>query len=235
MHSEFWSKVERGEPGSCWRWLGRIVHGWYGDFVTKVDGKWRHFTAHRVAWELVNGPIPEGMQVCHRCDNPACCNPAHLFLGTQRDNEQDKISKGRRHSSAGEDSGVAVLTVQQVIEIRRLVNEDGLAHQAVADRYGIDRAHTRRIAKGLAWDCIPMAAPPRDGQTKHRKEHSQRTGGPPGTFWCPGCAAWKEPSEFSPSQAQRRLAGKCLACMRANYRSKKSAGPSKGEDPGATS
>lgn len=87
----FWENVDiRGED-ECWEWrLARTSLG-YGDL------QWGEHTvyAHRVAWELTNGPIPDRMCICHHCDNPPCCNPAHLFLGTQRDNVQDSITKGR--------------------------------------------------------------------------------------------------------------------------------------------
>src|SRR5690348_16844605 len=72
----FWSRVDRRSPGECWVWTrGRLKAG-YGQLT--VGGKCR--TAHRIAWELTNGPIPDGLSVLHRCDNPPCCNPAHLFL-----------------------------------------------------------------------------------------------------------------------------------------------------------
>lgn len=90
--TRFWSKVDRRGPEECWEWkCGRGDFG-YGAFSIKH----RNRGAHRVAWVLSNGPIPRGMWVCHSCDNPPCCNPAHLFLGTHQDNEDDKTAKGRR-------------------------------------------------------------------------------------------------------------------------------------------
>ena len=80
--------VDKGS--GCWLWLLSKAFG-YGNF--KVNGKTKR--AHRVAWEEFNGPIPEGMNVCHTCDNPSCVNPEHLFLGTQYDNLQDMKQKGR--------------------------------------------------------------------------------------------------------------------------------------------
>lgn len=81
----FWAQVHKS--GDCWEWKGKRYPSGYG----------RHskFYAHRVAYELVHGPIPAGMFVCHRCDNPPCCNPAHLFLGTPEDNAKDRERKGR--------------------------------------------------------------------------------------------------------------------------------------------
>lgn len=86
----FWDKVD--QSGECWLWqAGRTPKG-YG--MVKVNGA--HQGAHRVAYELVNGPIPAGMLVCHRCDTPACVRPDHLFLGSAKTNNRDAIAKGRR-------------------------------------------------------------------------------------------------------------------------------------------
>lgn len=87
---QFWSKVNRTE--GCWLWAGskRSEMG-YGSFVVRG----RSFAAHRVSWELTHGPIPPGLKVLHKCDVPACVNPDHLFLGTDKDNHQDKAAKGR--------------------------------------------------------------------------------------------------------------------------------------------
>lgn len=88
----FWPRVDTsGGPGACWPWLGARNDNGYGSFY--VDGKKRG--SHRVAFELANGVGPKGLLVCHSCDTPACCNPAHLWLGTSRDNTQDCIRKGR--------------------------------------------------------------------------------------------------------------------------------------------
>ena len=82
----FWRKVQRDD--GCWMWTaGRDGDGY---------GSYRNKRAHRVAWQLTRGPIPDGLVVCHSCDNPACVRPDHLFLGTQQDNIQDMLRKGRR-------------------------------------------------------------------------------------------------------------------------------------------
>ena len=87
--ARFWDRVDKS--GDCWPWIGsRQVNG-YGH----VRSQNRSLYAHRVAWTLANGPIPPGLWVLHRCDNPPCVNPSHLFLGTARDNTLDSIAKGR--------------------------------------------------------------------------------------------------------------------------------------------
>ncbi len=85
---KFWTKVDRsGGPGACWIWTGGKTIGGYG--------RYRGKKAHRVAWEIENGPIPERLHVCHDCDNPPCCNPAHLVTGTPLDSARDRSTKGR--------------------------------------------------------------------------------------------------------------------------------------------
>ncbi len=92
----FWRYVKRNGPDECWPWIGPIAkyRRGYGQF--KRDGRrGKSENAHRLAWEYVNGEPPSHLFVCHRCDNPPCCNPAHLFLGTPKENHDDMVMKGR--------------------------------------------------------------------------------------------------------------------------------------------
>lgn len=94
--NRFWSKVNKHGPragrlGRCWLWMGGCTQSGYGRFSIHS----RMHRAHRVAWELTNGPIPEGICVLHRCDNPPCVRPSHLWLGTAADNQRDCVIKGR--------------------------------------------------------------------------------------------------------------------------------------------
>ncbi len=92
LPDRLWPKVQRGEPGECWNWLGAKNGNGYGRIAAETG---RRVYPHRVAWELTNGPIPAGLFACHSCDNPLCCNPAHIFIGTHTDNMRDMHAKGR--------------------------------------------------------------------------------------------------------------------------------------------
>lgn len=101
---EFWEEVDKTSTEAtsrhvdtpCWEWTGKRI-GWYGYIVNRVRMK----RAHRVAWELTHGPVPDGMCVLHRCDNPLCVNPEHLWSGTHGDNMRDKVAKGRCNMPTG--------------------------------------------------------------------------------------------------------------------------------------
>lgn len=114
--AEFWAKVDRsGGPDACWLWTRYTAPNGYGQVGR--DGKLA--LAHRVAYELGHGQEPGGLLVCHRCDNPPCCNPAHLFLGTHADNMADAKRKGRATGPKGFTNPNTRLTFDQVQEIRR--------------------------------------------------------------------------------------------------------------------
>lgn len=92
MHLRFWKRVAKSESG-CWMWKGSVDGGGYGTISTCRG--YAPAKAHRVSWEMRNGLIPQGMDICHRCDTPGCVNPEHLFLGSRKDNVHDCIRKGR--------------------------------------------------------------------------------------------------------------------------------------------
>lgn len=92
----FWSKVERFEPSKCWPWMAGTLSNGYGYF--RIPGTRIlncRFLAHRISWMISHGPIPDGLFACHSCDNPPCCNPDHIFIGTQKENISDMMAKGR--------------------------------------------------------------------------------------------------------------------------------------------
>lgn len=145
LADRFWEKVDQSSgPDACWLWKHGRDHDGYGDFQTHNNPAHRSSGAHRVAWELTHGPIPAGLQVCHHCDVRACCNPAHLFLGTMQDNTADKVAKGR-HVGHG-----YKLTADQVRVIRACCLA-GEAYSTLAGEFGVTATMIRSIAKGRVW------------------------------------------------------------------------------------
>lgn len=144
----FWPKVDRsGGPAACWPWQGVVDQGGYG----RIGSAGRHgpvLKTHRVAYELVCGPIPPGAVICHTCDNPPCCNPAHLFAGTAKANTQDSIAKGRMHF--GERDGHAKLTATQVRDIRQR-RASGVHRLALAQEYGLHPRSIDAIVRRQRW------------------------------------------------------------------------------------
>lgn len=138
------------EPTSgCWLWCGPVDAYGYG----VANFGYSSESAHRAAWTEASGPIPDGMCVCHRCDNRACVNPSHLFLGTTQDNTADMVAK-RRHCH-GERNAGAKLTRAQVDEVLcRLAA--GESTGSVAASFGLDRGTVLRIGQGLTWGVAPV-------------------------------------------------------------------------------
>ncbi|HYE57813.1 MAG TPA: HNH endonuclease signature motif containing protein [Rhodothermales bacterium] len=135
--SRFWRKVEKTE--TCWLWRGARLPTGYGHI--RVGGD--QYT-HRYSYILHYGPIPKGMHVCHRCDNPSCVNPAHLFLGTPADNMHDRDAKGR---------GRGVINPDTVRAIRRAVPAAPSLSQ-VARQFGTSAAVVKRIVEGKTWTHV---------------------------------------------------------------------------------
>jgi DNA-binding XRE family transcriptional regulator len=145
VSERFWSKVERRGPDECWPWLANRNEKGYGRFRGAGRGG-GDLKAHRVAWELTHGPTD--LQVLHRCDNPPCCNPDHLFLGTNLDNVHDSISKGRK--PIGSRNPSARLTEEAIREVRRLRTQ-GTTQTEIARRLGVHSSTISAIDRGVAW------------------------------------------------------------------------------------
>lgn len=177
----FWSKVDKNGPvipyvgTPCWTWIAYKNPLGYGVFnADKIN------SAHRFSYELHYGKIPEGMLVCHKCDNPSCVNPEHLFLGTDKDNMIDRDKKGRRKNlrkgdnhfyhihpeksyfsrekfvpkARGEKHGMAVLTEEKVIEIREIYSKHEMSFPKLAKKYGVGMTTIWHIVKRDTWKHI---------------------------------------------------------------------------------
>lgn len=139
----------------------------YGRAFVNLPGKPGATTA-RIVWEQNKGPIPEGMCVCHTCDNRSCVNPEHLWLGTVADNNADMSSKGRVGISRGEANGNAKLTEEQVREIRKRYAEGGVAQWDLAVEYGVSSTPISYAIRGRNWKHVRTRKPrPKEAQRCH--------------------------------------------------------------------
>lgn len=157
MAERFWSKVNIKDDEGCWLWMGTR-------YSATGYGRYNNQLAHRLAWEIEYGQIPEGRQVLHRCDVRHCVRPTHLFLGTQADNMRDMVAKGRHgvrtHPErwtnpppvprSREDHPNALLTAKAVADIRRRAKA-GQSFRSIAEHHGISKSTAWQIARGKSW------------------------------------------------------------------------------------
>jgi hypothetical protein len=170
--ARFWAKVDKGGgPDACWLWTGakHSVQYPYGEIGIKGGGP---RGAHRISWEIANGLIPPGGVICHHCDNPACVNPAHLFLGTHADNAWDKVRKGRAPRGDNHPNRLhperlkwkdthayrlnpellaRKLTAADALAIRARWAAGGVEQKALAAEYGVSTATVNHIIHRRAW------------------------------------------------------------------------------------
>jgi hypothetical protein len=147
------------DEDSCWNWTAaKGAQSGYGHFRSK-NGEYEY--AHRFAWEYFVGDIPDGLHVLHHCDNPPCCNPNHLFLGTHADNMHDRDKKGRGYLSTPESRETrrnkppaGKLTKSQVIEIRSLYSADSCSFKDLAVKFDMSHRQIRRIVNRESWKHI---------------------------------------------------------------------------------
>lgn len=155
--TDFWNKVKTGLPDECWEWQGgRISYGKHLHYgvTTILQKKWR---AHRFAYFITKGAIPKGLLVCHQCDNPPCCNPGHLFLGTHKDNMLDCKAKDRLNTEKGTERYNSKFTPDDIKCIRSSYGKrgrNGLTLDQLAANYQVSRSIIHAIIHRKRWKHV---------------------------------------------------------------------------------
>lgn len=145
IEARFWTKVERGDPDECWPWKRARFAAGYGAFGVNQTA----YFANRVAYVLANREIiPDGVIVRHKCDNPSCCNPAHLLLGTDADNAADRIARGR--SAVGSRNGQSVLTEAAINQIR----DSTETQSSLARKFNVSQSLIWQVKHRHVWRAV---------------------------------------------------------------------------------
>ena len=146
--NRFWMHVDRsGGPGACWLWTGFLRENGYAI----IGINYNEYKAHRVSYFIEHGRVDNDRLVLHRCDVRSCVNPAHLFLGTPKDNSQDAVRKKRNTRLYGEQNGKAKLTRDTVLKIRRMCKSGRMYQKTVARHFGVSEATVSYIVNGGRW------------------------------------------------------------------------------------
>ena len=199
MSSEvtFWNRINKDTADGCWLWTASTYHDGYGQFYDETHTPWR---AHRFAYTMTHGPIPDGLQCLHKCDNRRCCNPSHLFLGTNAENRQDSVAKGRH--AYGSKHTSAKITESDVMAMHELRKSSRISCQKIADRFGICQAHCSDILNGRKWRHVYIAL--HGHQPIQKPTNSQKT-------HCP----YGHPYSPENTYVQKKTGGRfCRTCLR---------------------
>lgn len=152
LHQRFWYHVGKKSTEECWEWTGKKNKQGYGRIRTESSGNHQSL-APRVSWEIHFGKIPDNLFVLHRCDNPSCVNPSHLFLGTIADNNNDRDTKGRTRCALGESNKKSKLTEDAVVQIRALALE-GYKPRELSLVFGVGTLAIERVLSGRTWSHV---------------------------------------------------------------------------------
>ena len=144
----FWKNVQKTDY--CWNWIGSKCDGGYGQLIEKGN---KNLKTHRLSWELHYGKIPQKMCVCHKCDNPSCVRPEHLFLGNMKDNVTDMIKKNRGHWAHGDKHYRAKLSCNDIKTIRDLYNQ-GKNQSEIARKFQVTPGWIGKIVKNKYWKHV---------------------------------------------------------------------------------
>jgi len=150
----FLSKVRLLGDNDCWEWQAGKNNKGYGRFHYLISGKRKYGQAHRFSWLLFVGKIPNGMLVCHSCDNPGCVNPKHLFIGSNQDNMDDRNRKNRQAKLKGSTNGFSKLKEEEVKEIKSLVFSGEHVYSEIAKRFNVCQSTISAIANGQNWSWL---------------------------------------------------------------------------------
>jgi len=145
MEIAFWKKVKKGSSDDCWEWQSNTDKDGYGILNGRPKEGFPKalYKAHRMAWQFSNGDIPKGLCVCHSCDNPTCCNPKHLWLGTSQENTADMVKKGR----AAHNRETAILTEDDVLKIRKMNG----TNSEISKIFGVARRTINAVKNYETW------------------------------------------------------------------------------------
>lgn len=146
LRERFEEKYSVDEKSGCWVWLAGTDKDGYGRIREAGYGS-KTLRAHRVSYDTYIGPVPDDMFVCHKCDNPFCVNPGHLFLGSAADNAKDRNEKGRAAGAIGSKHGISKLCESQITEIRKAPG----TQKQIADKYGVSQTLISHIKRRVIW------------------------------------------------------------------------------------